>query len=209
MKKILSIVLIANALVLSGCAILLGIPPVPQVGVGNMIVGVSAKTAYLYVSTDNPEPMEASLPFFGSLKFYYKDAVYDSLYGYSGISIYNDELDMDFKAIPYGKLNNESPDKFPSEGNDSTKAVALFNNFFVDDFTNISADIGYNAENRYTYKCFTRMVGNQPQDVCGTVRFTEKGNVIFFAMQSTSLGAEKVKKNILETINSVEFHTHF
>ena len=209
MKRILSIVLIANALILSGCAILLGIPPVPRLGVGNMIVGVSTKTAYLYVSTDNPEPMEASLPFWGSLKFYYKDAVYDSLYGYSGISIYNDELDMDFKAIPYGKLNDESPDKFPSDGNDSTKAVALFNNFFVDDFTNISVDMGYNAENRYTYKCFTRMVGNKPQDVCGTVRFTEKGNVIFFAMQSTSLGAEKVKKNILETINSVEFHTHF
>ena len=209
MKRFALIGFVLTSIMLSGCAILLGIPPVPRLSVGNMIVGVSAKTAYLYVSTDNPEPMEASLPFWGSLKFYYKDAVYDTNYGYSGISIYNEELDMDFKAIPYGKLNAESPDKFPSEGSDSTKAVALFNNFFIDDFTNISVDMGYNAENRYTYKCFTRMVENQPQDVCGTIRFTEKNNVIFFAMQSTSLGAEKVKENILETINSVEFHTHY
>ena len=141
MKRFALIGFVLTSIMLSGCAILLGIPPVPRLSVGNMIVGVSAKTAYLYVSTDNPEPMEASLPFWGSLKFYYKDAVYDANYGYSGISIYNEELDMDFKAIPYGKLNNESPDKFPSEGNDSTKAVALFNNFFVDDFTNISVDM--------------------------------------------------------------------
>lgn len=209
MKKILSIVLITSALVLSGCAILLGIPPVPRLSVGKMLIGVSAKTAYLYISTDNPEPMEAGLPFFGNLEFNYKDAVYDSISGYSGISMYNDKLDMDFKAISYATLSAEAPDKLPSEGNDSTIAAALFNEFFVDDFTNISADIGYNAEKRYTYKCFTRMIGKLPQYVCGTVRITEKNNIIFFAMQSTSFDAEEVKEKILETINSVEFHTHF
>lgn len=207
MKKILLTFIIICTMALSGCAILLGVSPVTNINFGGMHIFVRASTANLYLVTNTPEEFEADLPFHSVTKVKYKQPIYDSTYGFSGISLYTDDLEMDFKLAPYDKMSTESPDKFPNDGSDSTKSVALFDNFFVDDFTKISAEIVYDTEKNVTYKCFTRNTEFGPQDVCGAARFSKKGNVAFFAMQSKDIGMDKIKEKILETINSAVFKT--
>ena len=207
MKKILSIVLIANALILSGCALLGGAQMRPIV-IGKMFIYTRLSSAKIFIATEMPEKLEIDTPFSSNGPFYYKDAFQDSTLETASITLGTEDLKMTFLLFSYSKASKNNPEFFPSDASDpekTKKIFAAFDQYFTGVTDKDLIDSGYDAENKFSYKCIIRELDNgTSEDVCGAAKLTDKGNIVFIVMQSSTMGLS-IKKELLESIYSVEF----
>ena len=207
MKKILSISLIFAVLVLSGCAILTGTRMRPIV-LGQMLIYVRVSTAKAYIATEMPEKLEIDTPFNVNFPFYYKNAVHDTTKGIASVTLNNEDLEMGFILVSYGKAVQNNPEVFQNDLSDSLKTTRIFSAYdaLFKDCTNENlVDADYNSEKKYTYRCYkiTHDDGT-PEDMCFASRLTKQGNILLVIMRSFAFGTS-VRNELLDAIESVEF----
>ncbi|MCQ2108163.1 MAG: hypothetical protein MJZ05_05300 [Fibrobacter sp.] len=211
MKKLFTLCAICVAsLALSGCAILLGVNPMTNIHFGGLHVFTRVSTAYYYLVTDNPEEVEVDLPFHSTNRNNrYQNVFYNKNKDLSSITFYNDEIRMIFQFTTYEKIYERDPNGIPQGLSEKQKIDRIISNFFNIDSTDKSVRLVYDAEKKMGYKCFSRSpmydTSKDIEDVCGAVRFSRMGNVAFFYLVSSEIGAEQLKETMLKTANSVQF----
>ncbi|MBQ2561261.1 MAG: hypothetical protein II565_11855 [Fibrobacter sp.] len=207
MKKTSLFILVTTALILSGCALLMGTSMRPIV-LGKMMIYFRATTSKIYIATEMPEKLEIDTPFDANGQFYYKDAVHDTTLSMATVTLQAADLKMLFFLFSYSKASRNNPEIFPNDISDSLKTLrpfVAFDKYFGESSDNDLTSIIYNSEAHYAYKCVTRKLEDgSPEDVCGASRLTDKGNIILVIMSSVAFDAN-VKVELLEAINSVEF----
>ena len=207
MKKFALIGFVLISIMLSGCALLGGAQMRPIV-IGNMLIYTRLSSAKIFIATEMPEKLEIDTPFSSNGQFYYKNAIQDTTLGTSGITLNDEDLELTFLLFSYSKAAKNNPEFFPSDASDSAKTTRIFE-AFDQYFTGVTdkdlIDSGYDAENKFSYKCLTRELDNgTSEDVCGAAKLTDKGNIVFVVMRSFTMGLS-IKKELLESIYSVEF----
>lgn len=207
MKKFFLIGIILTSILFSGCALLGGAQMRPIV-IGKMLIYTRLSSAKVFIATEMPEKLEIDTPFSSNGQFFYKDAVHDTTLETAGITLGDEDLEMTFLLFSYSKASKNNPEIFPSDASESQKTKKIFT-AFDQYFTGVTdkdlIDSGYDAENKFSYKCITRELDNgTSEDVCGAAKLTDKGNIVFVIMHSPTMGLS-IKKELLESIYSVEF----
>lgn len=221
MKKLITIcAACVAAIALSGCAILLGGPPVVCV-FGNMLINTRVSTAYLYLITNAPEEIEVDLPFFyADNTNQYGNAKYSKEQGSSLITLSNNDIEMTFFSTPYEGIYQDLSIEPPQEASDSQKNSELLSIFYsglANESSNIvfasqadrDAEVIYDPFKHISYKCFAAKskfeMSGSLYDICGAVRLSKKGSVVLLDFRTNQISREKLKKKMLETIHSVQF----
>ena len=158
MKKTSLFILVTTALILSGCALLMGTSMRPIV-LGKMMIYFRATTSKIYIATEMPEKLEIDTPFDANGQFYYKDAVHDTTLSMATVTLQAADLKMLFFLFSYSKASRNNPEIFPNDISDSLKTLrpfVAFDKYFGESSDNDLTSIIYNSEAHYAYKCVTR-----------------------------------------------------